>query len=186
MKKQQQNSRSRPSHLPRLEGYISAREAAAVLGVSPRSVYTYIEAGALSAVQFGKWTAIQIEAVQAFERKPVGRERKFTPQWHVPVAANKLVLTSITVPVRAGQEAQLEPKLAEMRVDSKHILKGTVSRFITLLDTQLVQFILIWCTRGMQSHEEREAALAAMCFELTEVLEWETSCWQEGPVLLHA
>jgi excisionase family DNA binding protein len=186
MKKQQQNNGSRPSHLPRLDGYISAREAAAVLGVSTRSVYTYIRAGELSAVQVGKWTALQVEAVQAFARKPVGRERKLTPMWHVPVAANMLVLTSIMVPVRAGQEGKLESKLAEMRADRKHILTGTVNRFITRLDLQNVHFVLVWRTLGMLSHEDRTAALTAMCVELNDVLAWETSCWQEGPVLLHA
>jgi hypothetical protein len=78
--------------------------------------------------------------------------------------------------------------LHEFRIDHKHLLHGTVDRYITRIehDPQLVQIVLVWRAQVMPPEEEREVALAALCADLAEVLIWETACRQEGRVILHA
>jgi hypothetical protein len=78
----------------------------------------------------------------------------------------------LTVRLREGQDALLEQKLEAFRANQIHPLHGTVARFISRLkhDLQLVQIVLVWRAQVMPPEEEREAALAALCADLAEVL----------------
>jgi excisionase family DNA binding protein len=171
-----------------MENYLTAREVAKILGVSPRSVYTYIKTDKLPAVQIGKTIIVPVDGLAAFQRSSVGRKRTQTPQWHIPAVGNTQYLTTMMVQVRQGQNENLERKLDEFRIDHKHPLPGTVNRYITRLkhDPQLVQIVLIWRAQVMPPEEEREAALAALWADLAGVLMWETVCCLEGQVVLHA
>lgn len=51
-----------------LKGYISAREAAARLGVAKRTVYGYIERGLLPADRVGRAVLIPVRALECFKK----------------------------------------------------------------------------------------------------------------------
>jgi excisionase family DNA binding protein len=171
-----------------MEQFLTAKEVANILGVSVRNIYSYIKAEKLAAVLIGSSIAVHVDALINFQRSTVGRKRTQTPHWHVPPMTNMISLTTLTVRLREGQDAMLERKLKEFRVDHKHPLPGTVTRFITRLkiDPQLVQIMLVWRARVMPPEEEREAAMTALFADLAEVLMWETVCCQEWQVDLHA
>jgi excisionase family DNA binding protein len=171
-----------------MENYLTAREVAKILGVSVRSVYSYIRASKLPALQIGGTIIVHVDGLAAFQRSSVGRKRTQTPQWHIPAVGNTQYLTTMMVQVRQGQDTNLERKLDDFRINHKHSLPGTVGRYITRIEhePQLVQIVLIWRAQVMPPKEEREAALATLCADLAEVLMWETVCCQEGQVVLHA
>ena len=174
--------------LSRVPGYLSVKEAARLLGVSERSVYGYLESGKLPGARIGSIIVVEMESVCNYRRRAPGRVRTKSPVWRVPPEHNLQFLTTITVPLRPGQGAQLEEKLREMRATGKHLLPGTSARYIVRgkEDTDEVQILLIWRSATLPPDEEREAALAALRADLAEVLAWETASSQESQVLLHA
>src|SRR5262245_33734866 len=100
------------------------------MGVSERSVYSYIEAGKLPGARIGNAVVVIAEHIHTYERKAPGRLRTTTPSWHVPPAKNLQFLTTITVRIRSGQAEALERKLYEIRGQNKHCLRGTAARYI--------------------------------------------------------
>ena len=168
--------------------YLSVKEAANLLGVSPRCVYNYIETGRLPGVRVGSVTVVEEEAARNFQRRPVGRLRTRTPLWHVPPINNLQYLTTISVRIRQGQRERLDQKLVEIRVAGKHLLPGTAARYIARSQSNPddVQIILVWRDAVMPSVEEREAALAALRADLADIFDWETASYREGQVMLHA
>lgn len=174
--------------LKRLPGYVSVREAAAMLGVSERSVYGYLEAGKLPGARVGPIIVVETAALQHYERRAPGRTRVHTPAWHIPPPKNLLYITSITVRMRQGQREQLKRLLVEMRLAGTHRIPGTVARYITgpHAETHEVELILVWRAVGMPSAEERQQALAELEADLAGVLDWQTALVREGRVLLHA
>ena len=183
-----QEPREAVSSLERVPGYLSVREAANLIGVSTRCIYNYIEAGRLPGVRVGSVTVIEEEAARNFRRRPVGRLRTRIPVWHVPPVNNLQYLTIISVHIRQGQRERLDQKLEEIRVASKHLLPGTAARYVARSQSNPddVQIILVWRSAVMPSAEEREAALAALCADLADILDWETATYREGQVMMHA
>lgn len=172
---------------PKMEGYISIREAAKIMGVSTRSVYGYIEHDKLQGVRVGSSVAVSEEAVRQYQLPPVGRPRTRVPKWRVPVPRNPEYLTSMCVRVREGQGERIEQRIAEIRQSQKHAIVGTVDRYIMRdhRDPDLVQIVLVWRNLVMPLEEERQAAIAALCDDLADLLDWETATCHEGPVLLN-
>lgn len=97
--------------LPPLPGYLSVREAAEQLGVSPRSVYGYIARRQLAAALAGSKILLSEEAVKTFQQSSVGRPRCHTPPWRAPLAENPPFLLSVEIALRPGQEPRLKEKL---------------------------------------------------------------------------
>ena len=174
--------------IPPLPGYLPVREAAQVLGVSPRSVYGYIESGRLPATRFGFSLMLREEDVAAFERRAPGRVRAKTPLWHQPPAQNRLFATIILVRLRDGQEALFKQRLGRMRRTNAHCFPGTQARLIVPGQRHPgeISILLIWREVAMPSTEEREQALNAFAAEFADVLDWSTAERKEGRVLLHA
>lgn len=168
--------------------YITIKEAAAIMGVSERSVYGYTEDGSLAGFRVSKQTVVRKTDVLNYQRKAPGRLRTSIPSWHVPPVQNLPYLTNITVRVRPGQGERLDNKLDAIRVQGKHCLPGTVARYITRNQNRPdeIQIILVWRSAVMPSSEEREAGLAALRNDLAEILDWETAVYKECRVLMHA
>lgn len=168
--------------------YITIAEAAELLGVQTRSVYCYLEDGNLTGVRVGRATMLRKVDVLGFQRRAPGRTRINTPPWHVPPMQNLPYLTTITVRIRAGQEAKLESRLHALRDARTHWLPGTAARYIARdqQHPEVVQIVFIWRGATMPPEEEEQAALAAFQADLAEVLEWETASWNHASVLLHA
>jgi len=171
-----------------VEEFLSVRDAAKMMGVSTRSVYGYIETGKLLGIRIGASIAVHAEAVRNYQRPVVGRPRTRTPIWRVPVVMNLQYLTSITVRAREGQSTKLEQRLAEIRANSRHLITGTVARYIVRdkINPDEIQIVLVWRRLVMPPDEEREAAITALCADLTDILDWETASYREGQVIMNA
>jgi excisionase family DNA binding protein len=173
--------------LPHLPGYISVRQAANLLGVAERTVYGYIDDGKLPAVRVGNAIALEEQIVKDFDRQATGRPRTRVPAWRLPVGKNIQYLTVIFASVRPGQGNKLDQKLEEMRAGDKHLLPGTVARYIARNEEKPddVQIVLVWRSTVMPPKEERDAALASLREELAEILDWDTAWSESGRVLMH-
>jgi excisionase family DNA binding protein len=168
-----------------LPGFLTVREAARIIGVSERSVYSYVRSGKLSGTRIGHTIVVSAEHARAYERKAPGRVRVMAPDWHRPPPRNCQYLTTIKLRVRPEQDELLTRKLDEIRTTNRHLLPGTAARYIARdpYDTASILIVLIWRRAIMPSEEEREAALSA---DFADVLAWEQAVRTESRVLLHA
>lgn len=168
-------------------GYITVKEAAKMLGLAEKTIYGYIDEGKLPAIRVASSIMVEEEAVQNYKRQSAGRPRTRIPTWRIPTGANLQYLTHITVNVRPEQGEKLNQKLEEMRVGEKHLLPGTVARYIARSEEKPdeVQIVLVWRSTVMPPDKEREAALAALRAELAEILDWDTAWSESGRVLMH-
>ena len=159
-----------------------------MLGVSPRTVYSYIESGKLPGSSIGNTTVVLAADVASFQRSAPGRKREQTPRWHRPSAQNGRYITTIRVRARPGQQACLARKLAELRRTGRHPFPGTSARYVAgnQDDEGEMLIILVWQAVVMPSKQEREAALAALGTELADALDWQTMVQTHGRVILHA
>jgi excisionase family DNA binding protein len=171
-----------------VDEFLSVRDAAKIMGVSARSVYGYIETGKLLGIRIGASIAVHADAVRNYQRPVVGRPRTRTPIWRVPVVMNLQYLTTINTRVREGQSPMLEQRLAEIRASSKHLILGTVARYIVRdkADPDEIQIILVWRRLVMPPDEERQAAISALCADLADVLDLENASRREGQVMMNA
>ena len=169
------------------ERYLSIQEAARRLGVSPRSVYGYLESGKLPATQVEGILMVEEEALQHFRRRAPGRLRVKSPRWRKTPVMNQMMHTRITARLRPGGRALLAKKLDEMQAERTHCFPGTSARYISQNQADdEVEITLLWRGVAMPTDEERAAALAALWTELAEIVDWETAQVKEGQVLLHA
>ncbi len=158
-----------------------------MLGLAEKTVYGYIDEGKLPAIRVASSILVEEEAAHNYKRQSAGRPRTRIPTWRIPTGANLQYLTHITVSIRPGQEDKLAQKLEEIRADEKHLLPGTVARYIARNEEKPedVQIVLIWRSTVMPPKEEREAALAALRSELAEILDWESAWSESGKILMH-
>jgi excisionase family DNA binding protein len=172
---------------PKLPGYISAKEGAERLGISVRRINEYAQQGRIRAYKAGRTTMLLEEDVNSFQKQPVGRKRTTMPIWRAPTRDNQQYTTVIFANLRAGSEAQLGTKLAEIRAGKKHLLPGTVARYIArnAEKPNEIHILLIWRSTVMPSEAEREAALAALRADLAEIVDWDTAWIEQGQVLMH-
>jgi excisionase family DNA binding protein len=175
------------SELPKLAGYLTVKEIADKLGISQRMVHNYIQDGRLPGSTVGHLTIVSQEDFQNFQRTKRGRSRKTLAIWRKSVGDDFQQLTHITVRVRPGQGRRLEAKLEEIRAGGKHLLPGTIARYIVRGEEKPdeVQIVLVWRNTVMPSAGEREAALAALRAELAEILDWEHAVSEHGRVIMH-
>src|SRR6266702_2013086 len=79
--------------------YLSAREAATLLGVSPRAIYSYVQSGGLDAIRVGgRVVVLRKSDVLAFQRRGPGRKRRSDPVWRR--TSHSSLLITVTVPIR--------------------------------------------------------------------------------------
>ncbi len=171
-----------------MTGYLSIKETARILGVSVRSVYGYIESGKLPAARVDNLLVAVEDAVYKFRRRAPGRLRTVAPRWRLPPLNNQQYITLITVRAFAGQGAELENKLQEMRLEHRHRLEGTSARYIARSesDPDDITIVFIWRGSFMPEEKKRQAALAAFYADFASVLDWSTAEVTEGQVLVHA
>jgi excisionase family DNA binding protein len=159
----------------KLEGYLSIKEAAALLHISPRSVYGYVQSGKLEGKEVGKRSLIvRAESLTQLQAPSAGRPRDRLPIWRAPLR-NTLILLAICVPLRANQSQNLERKLAEIRLQKHHLFPGTVERCIGRdeNDPNLIHILLFWRKATLPPEAERQAAIAALSEDFAALLDWE-------------
>jgi excisionase family DNA binding protein len=172
---------------PRIPGYASVKEAAEMLGLSPRTVYDYIEEGRLPSARIADVIAIPIEEIRKFKTEPSGRPRKNTPLWHISSGDNTQFMSHITVQLRAGQREVLQQRLEEIRKKKQHLFPGTVMRYIATNNdsTDRVLLLLVWRGTVIPDETVREVALEEFRRSLDDVLDWTTAQYGYGQVLMH-
>ena len=175
------------SELPPASGYLTVKKIAEKLDMSERMVHTYIQDGRLPGYRLGKLTVVKEEDFQAFERAKKGRPRTRLPIWRKSVGDNIQYMTLITARIRTGQRDNFAKKLDEIHADEKHLLPGTVARYIARSEAKPddIQIVLVWRSTVMPPAAEREAALAALRQELAEIVDWDSSWSEYGRVLMH-
>jgi excisionase family DNA binding protein len=168
-------------------GYVSIKEAAEMLGLSPSRVYEYVEDGRLSSVRAAHVILIPEEEVKHFKPRIAGRPRKSTLRWRISPENNRLFSTSIVVQMRAGRQADLLKKLEAIRQEDLWLFPGTVARYIVQRETMPghIEISLIWRSTAMPDERAREQALTDFRRALEEVLDWETAQYNSGTVLIH-
>jgi hypothetical protein len=174
-------------NLQALPGFMPIKKAANILGLSISMVHQYVRDGRLEGFKASNVVMIREEAVENFQRARVGRQRTRVPVWRIPIGSNLQYLTIIFARLREGKREQLEQKLEEIHAAEKHLLTGTVARYIARNRHKPddLQIVLVWRSTVMPSDEEREAALNALREELAEIVDWETAWSEEGQVLMH-
>lgn len=173
--------------LPDLPGYMPIQEAAELMDLSRSMVHQYVADGRIRGFKAGRAIMLLEEDVRKFQRRATGRPRLRVPTWRVPVGSNQQYLTIIFARLREGQSERLEEKLEEIRAGGRHLLTGTVARYIARNRSKPddLQIVLVWRSTVMPSDEEREAALNALRAELAELVDWDSSWSEEGQVLMH-
>jgi len=173
--------------LPSIPGYVSVKEAAKLLGLSPRTIYDYVEEERLPGARVADVIAIPVEALRQFKREPSGRPRKNTPLWRISSGDNEQFMTFILVQEQAGQHDALLGKLEVIRKKKQYLFPGTVMRYVAESGTFPGQVILVLVWRGtvMPDEAAREKALEAFRQALADVLDWTTAQYNSGQVLLH-
>ncbi len=168
-------------------GYVSIKEAAEILGLSPSRIYEYVEDGRLSSVRAAHVILIPVEEVKSFKPNIAGRPRKSVLRWRISPENNMLHSTSIVVQMRANRQADLMKKLEEIRREDEHLFLGTVARFIISSETfpGQVEISLIWRSTAMPDEVAREKALATFQQSLADVLDWDTAQYNNGTILIH-
>ncbi len=174
-------------HAPRIPGYASVKEAAEMLGLSPRTVYDYIEEGRLTGARIADVIAIPIEEIKKFKREPSGRPRKNTPLWHISLGDNTQFMSLVSVHLRVGQRDVLQQRLEEFRKKKQHLFPGTVMRYIAAggNSSERVFLLLVWRGTVLPDEMTREGALKEFQHSLDDVVDWSTAQHEFGQVLMH-
>ena len=170
-----------------IPGYVSIKEAAKILGISPNRVYRYVEEGRLPSAKAAHVIMIPLDAVENFKAQLSGRPRTSIPLWEISPEDNTLLSTLISVQVRKGQERRLMKKLEEIRDEKQHLFFGTIARFIVESEQHpgRMQILLIWRRTMMPDEAQREQALAEFQQALADVLEWDNADYDAGKVVMH-
>ncbi len=172
---------------PGVPGYISIKEAAEKLGLSPSRVYEYVEDGRLSSVRAAHVILIPQEEVENFKPKLAGRPRRSIPHWRISPKENRLLSTTIYVQIRANRQDELMKRLEKIRQEDLYLFPGTVSRSLIRSETNpgQLEILLIWRSTIMPHQEAREKALENFQRALNDVLDWSTAQYNSGQVLMH-
>jgi excisionase family DNA binding protein len=179
---------SEENDIPKIPGYVSVKEAAAILNVTDKTIYFYIDNKRLQAVRASNMLLIPKEEIERFQQRSVGRPRTKTPSWRSSTKDNALLVTSIHVPVKSGKHTILGKKLAKLRREGLHNFPGTVARYILGFEENPdeVEILLVWKVGIMPDQEEREKLLQVFQEELSDVLNWGKAQYHQGTVFMHA
>src|SRR5258708_25852387 len=171
----------------RVPGYVSIKEAAKILGLSPSRVYKYVEDGRFSSVRAAHVILIPLEEVERYKPSISGRPRKSVPRWRISPRDNLLLSTTILVQLRPHQHKLFTKRLQEMKRNNLYLLPRTVARFITQSQTtpRQVEISLIWRKTVMPAEVEREQALEDLRRAFFELLYWGTPHYTHGELLMH-
>lgn len=171
--------------LPDLPGYVTAKQAAKMLGLSDRRIYQFIEVGRLPAVKAGEHILLSLEVIEQFKRRLTGRPREKVPAWRFARQGGTLRSMSIQVEIRADQQDRLQLKLWRIKQEAMHSLPGTTTRLIMKDDTTppTITIVLIWDPDTVEE-DMFQLALRDMEEDLDDVLDWETAIRKTGRLII--
>lgn len=171
--------------LPDLPGYVTAKQAAKMLGLSDRRIYQLIEAGRLPVVKAGEHILLSVEAIEQFNPRLTGRPREKTPAWRFARRGGTLRTLSIQVQIRADQQDRLQLKLWRIKQEAMHTFPGTTTRLIMKDDTTppTITIILVWDPAALPE-DLFQIALRDMEEDLADVLDWQTAIRKTGRLMI--
>lgn len=171
--------------LPDLPGYVTAKQAAKILGISHRRIYQIIETGRLPAVKAGQHILLSLEAIERFKPRLTGRPREKTPAWRSPRRGSTLRTLTIQVRVRADQQDRLQLKLWRIKQGGKHAFPGTMTRLIMKEETTppTITITLVW-DPDLVAEDLLQLALRDFEDDLADVLDWETAIRKTGRLMI--
>jgi hypothetical protein len=177
------NDNNRPS----IPGYVSIKEAAEILGVSPNRVYTYVEESRLPSAQAAHVIMIPLDALNSFKAQLSGRPRTRIPMWRISPEENTVLTTSIFVQARKNQHAKLGKKLEEIRREKQHLFPGTIARYVieNKQHPEQIEFLFIWRNTAMPDNTTYNQWLGEFQQALNDVLDWDTAQYDTGKVIMH-
>ncbi len=173
--------------LPKLQDYLSIKEAATRLNISDKMVYFYVENRRIKAVRAGNNIMIPEAEIEEFQFRASGRPRTTIPAWHIAKKENTLFALSIEVRIRRGQEQHFPARLEEIRQSKEFTFAGTVARYIMAKEQkpEQVEIVLIWKKSIMPDEAEREQALEEFRHALADVFDWSTAQYTYDRVYMH-
>ena len=170
--------------LPDISGYISAKEAAKILGISVKSVYRFVDEKRIPALRAGRSVLLPLEAVQQFKPNPIGRTRTQPPPWREYRAGSKLYITSIEASIREGQQTKLLKKLRNFEQEEQHMFPGTIARYVSQHNDTL-RVLLIWKDTEMPDESTRRQAIEAFKNDVHGMLNWDSARIEMSEVVIH-
>lgn len=178
------NMREKES-LPDLPGYVTAKQAAKILGLSDRRIYQLIEAGRLPAVKAGEHILLSLDVIERFKPRLTGRPREKIPAWRFARRGSTLRTLSIQVEIRADQQDRLQLKLWRIKQEAMHTLQGTTTRLIMKDDTTppTITIVLVWDPDAVEE-DLFQLALRDMEEDLADVLDWKTAIRKTGRLII--
>lgn len=169
--------------------YLSVREAATLLGVSPRAIYTYIQSGSLDVIRVGGRTVVLRKSdVLAYQRSGPGRKRRSDPVWRR--SSHPALLITVTVPILAGRQwEEVDPHIEAVR-KGQQVPPGVTRCGLACNQNEELELVLVCrATVLPPCAEERDAALRALLQTLKEylnVFDWDIMTYTESRLLLVA
>ena len=169
------------------EEYVSVKEAAKMLGLAYSTVHEYVTEGRIPSMRAFDVILIPREAVLNFKPNIAGRPRTTLPKWRISPEDNTLLMTTIRVPVRAGQHSALLSRFESIRQSGEHLFPGTIARYIIGSETNPhhIEILLIWRKTVMPTEAEREQVLEAFRQTLEDVLDWSSAEYRNDVVFMH-
>lgn len=154
--------------------WVSVREAARRLGVSPACVYGYVRRGKLARRSVEGRMMLRETEVLAL------RGERAEP---LPTPQRMLMLMA---PLRAGGRAGLAAKLERFREQQKHILPGVFRQSSACDETGPGRVLItcFWQPQDVPSQGKRQRALAALVADLVDLCDWDQGIKQECQVYL--
>ena len=166
-------------------GYLTAEEAAKLLGVSKYRIYQYVKEDRLQAFSFGNAFVFRKEEIEQFRPLPSGRTRSKPPSWRAYRSNEKVLGTLIHAQVRERQQQKLIQQLQTIGQADLHTFPGTIARYVLRGDQQSIYILLIWKSTEMPSEEQRQKHFVAFQTELADVVDWETAQIETNDVIIH-
>ncbi len=172
---------------PDVPGYVSIKQAAAMLGITDKRVYRYIDIGRLPAYKSGGAFLLSVEDVKQFKLHPPGRTRTGPPLWRVPNLRSTILATDIYVQLRPGQQERLVEKLKAIQMADRHTFPGTIARYVVKGDAELmtIHIFFVWKDIEIPLEVTNHRDLVAFKEELADVLDWETAQYKTNEVIIH-
>ena len=157
-----------------IPGYVTAPEAARIIGCSRSRVYQYVDAGRLEAKRLGPILLLQRDQVENFQRGPIGRQHGVAPKWRRYSNGSKFIALTIYAQLVPGMEETFLQKIEEERVRNLHTFVASFSRYI-LVEGANVTITIIWKNFDLPDDALRNADLLEFRQEFALLFDWDTA-----------
>jgi len=169
-----------------IPGYLSVKEAAALLHISLPRMYEHVRDRRVALRKVGKTYLIPTEAVKSFKPNLPGRRRTTPPNWRVYRGGSHVLTTEIVVQIQDDRYEALLEMLQEIREEKRHTFRGTIARYVLINeDATIAKIWLVWKDTEMPDETTRQKELDAFKTEFADVLNWETAQYSNDEGIIY-